>query len=396
MKKKLIFTATLLSIATIAAFSMAAFVPQTQPTETPQIAPILKYTATFSNLPDVIKANEPAELRFEFANEAGESVRFLEKVHEKPLHLMIVSDDLQEFYHVHPEMVTDYFSLEETFPHGGKYHLFADYTPPGGKNTIARFTVDVKGKTRPRANLSPDKELVKKLDGLQVTMSADREIKAGEDFLMTFSLADETTRQPVTDLQLYLASLAHIAVFSGDLSNFIHAHPLEAGEIYDPMKGAAFHSHNEADGEKKLVGPSPSEVKVPMIFPKAGLYKLWAQFKRNDRVIAVPFVVKVGESGKTAAESIPEPIPGDAIAVKVSKSGYEPARINLSAGKKVKLAFQRIDAENCGSKVVFKSLNIERNLPVGKTVIIEFTPDQTGEIGFACEMGMYKGILVVN
>ncbi len=37
----------------------------------------------------------------------GSTVRFLQFLHEKPLLLFIVSSDLSEFYHVHPEMQVD-------------------------------------------------------------------------------------------------------------------------------------------------------------------------------------------------------------------------------------------------------------------------------------------------
>lgn len=378
----------------MAAIVLVAFASRKETTDASPVPPPLVYHADFKTEPAIINANESVDLQFTVRNEAGESVRFLERVHEQLLHLLVVSDDLQEFYHIHPELVTDYFSIAQTFPHGGKYHLFADYTPPGGKNTVEHFTIEVKGKPRPKVALTPDKDWTKTLDGLKVEMSSDRkEIKAKEDFLMTFKLADEKTNQPATDMQLYLGALSHIAVFSEDLSEFIHAHPLEEGEFFDPLQGAAFHSHNPEDAAKKMIGPSPSEVKVPMIFPKAGIYKIYAQFKRNEEVIAVPFVVSVAEN--EVSQNMEE-IPADAIAIRVSKTGYEPSRIELQTGKPVKLAFQRIDAENCGSKVVFKSLNITRDLPVGKTVIIEFTPTESGEISFTCGMGMYKGILVLN
>jgi Cupredoxin-like domain len=377
----------------VAAVVLVAFATRKKTEEVSLNSPPLKYHAEFKTEPATIKANESVDLQFTVRNEAGKSVRFLERVHEQLLHLLIVSDDLQEFYHIHPELITDYFSIGQAFPNGGKYHLFADYTPPGGKNTVEHFTIEVKGKSRPKVALTPDKNWAKTLDGLKVEMSAEKEIRAREDFLMTFKLADEKTNQPATDMQLYLGALSHIAVFSQDLSEFIHAHPLEEGEFYDPLQGLAFHSHNPEDAAKKMIGPSPSEVKVPMIFPKAGIYKIYAQFKRNEEVIAVPFVVSVAENN--AVQNMEE-IPADAIVVSGSKTGYEPSRIELQTGKPVKLAFQRIDAENCGSKVVFKSLNITRDLPVGKTVIVEFTPTESGDIGFACEMGMYKGILVIN
>ena len=386
---------TLLFITTIVLVAISSSVHSRASRPSVDRPPVAKkFHAKFQVGAGQVKAGEPAELRFDILNDAGESVRFLQYVHERPIHLMIVSDDLQEFYHVHPELVTDYFSLSQTFPHGGKYHLFADFTPPGGYQTVEHFTLDVAGQKRPNVPLIPDDTRTKTLDGLRVTMSADKPLRAGEDMLSTFSLADANTGNPVNDLQLYLGALAHVAIFDQTLTSLIHAHPLDAGEIYDPSNGPQYHTHNPEDVAKKLVGPSPSEVRVPMIVPHAGLYKMWVQFQRNGHVIAVPFVVAVHEAAsKTETQT---EIPADAVLVKISSSGYEPSRIEAAAGKSLKLAFRRIDAQNCGGTVVFPELNISRTLAVGETSIIEFTPERSGSFSFACAMGMYKGVVVVT
>jgi hypothetical protein len=307
--------------------------------------------------------------------------------------LMIVSDDLEEFYHIHPELMTDYYSVKNNFPNGGKYHLFSDYTPPGGIRTLEQFEVNVAGRNRPRVKLKPDTKLTKTVDGLKVSMEDKEGFVSKKDYLVTFSVADETTKQPVADLQLYLGSLAHVAVFSQDLKDFIHAHPLEEGEVYDLSK-IAFHAHSPDELTKKLIGPSPSEVKVGMIFPRSGIYKMWAQFQRHDKVINVPFVINVGE-GEEIQEAVNE-IPSDAVRVSISKTGYQPSQVELRKGVPAKLAFTRIDSENCGGTIVFPTLNIKRDLPIGKTEIIEFTPTESGEISFTCGMGMYKGVLAVS
>jgi len=62
----------------------------------------------------------------------------------------------------------------------------------------------------------------------------------------------------------------------------------------------------------------------------------------------------------------------------------------------VKLAFTRTDVENCGGTVMFPSQNIRRELPVGLTVLVELTPQASGELNFTCGMNMYRGALVVQ
>ena len=80
----------------------------------------------------------------------------------------------------------------------------------------------------------------------------------------------------------------------------------------------------------------------------------------------------------------------------VSGAGYEPSRIEVERGRPVKVAFYRKDAKNCAGEVVFPSLNVRKKLPVGKTTIVEITPKDSGELAFACGMGMLRGTLVIR
>ena len=133
------------------------------------------FHAEFTTAPLTVNAGEPVGLSFLVKNAKGATVRFLQFVHEKPLHLLIVSEDLAEFYHIHPEMqVDDSYGVRHTFPYGGTYRLYADYTPPGAGTIVEQFELRVNGPTRPRAKLIADTDLTKPSDGLRVTMTSDR------------------------------------------------------------------------------------------------------------------------------------------------------------------------------------------------------------------------------
>lgn len=97
------------------------------------------------------------------------------------------------------------------------------------------------------------------------------------------------------------------------------------------------------------------------------------------------------EAKKEAAARHPK-----TVRISVSKRGFSPSSINVEEGFPVTLIFTRKDKQGCGNKVVFKSLGITRNLPVGKPVTIKITPEQSGNIAFTCGMGMYKGNIVVQ
>ena len=84
------------------------------------------------------------------------------------------------------------------------------------------------------------------------------------------------------------------------------------------------------------------------------------------------------------------------VRINVTKKGFSPSSISTEQGSPLTLIFKRTSKEGCGNKVVFPSLNITRDLPVGKNVTIKFTPTDTGTVSFTCGMGMYKGSVVVS
>ena len=84
------------------------------------------------------------------------------------------------------------------------------------------------------------------------------------------------------------------------------------------------------------------------------------------------------------------------IRIEVSSKGYTPKTIGVKKGKPVALEFHRADSDNCGEKIVFPSLKLERDLPVGEKVLIEITPEKAGELKFTCGMDMFRGKLLVT
>jgi hypothetical protein len=338
-----------------------------------------------------IKAGAPAQLSFQVRTPQGTPIRFLEYVHERPLHLLVVSEDLAEFDHIHPVLVAgDRYEVTHTFAHGGRYRLYADFTPPGFAQRVESFELTVTGKPRTPVGLVADTVLEKTAGSIRVTLSGTQPISAGEDLELAFAVRDATTGERVTNLAPFLGAWAHCVIIDERQQSFLHAHPLETGETRSD--NAAFHVHGT---DARTLGPSPAEIRVAVNFPRPGLYKLWAQFQRDEQVITVPFVVQVADAAPQAIKS-PVTIPADAIRITVSDAGYTPARIEVRKGQAVKLAFVRLNTSTCGGTVVFSSLKLQQTLPVGETVIIEIAPQATGELSFTCGMGMFKGAIVVK
>ncbi len=100
------------------------------------------------------------------------------------------------------------------------------------------------------------------------------------------------------------------------------------------------------------------------------------------------FSTKEGEAARVAG--------GVQEALVTVKGGYTPDVIIVKKGKPVRLVFERLESSPCSERVVFKDFDISKLLPEGEKITIEFTPERAGEYEFTCQMGMYRGRLVVE
>lgn len=213
-------------------------------------------------------SNETTELTIQVNDESGKPVQAFDIEHEKRMHLIVVSDNLSYFAHLHPEYKGNgQFADTVTFPSGGNYHLYADYVPKGAAKTVKQHTVTVQGEKATTTPLQPDETLTKTVDGKEITLSFD-ELKAGREATLTFYLKDEKTDKPITNLQPYLGAIGHVVIIREQTYDYLHVHPID----------------------EQGKGP---EAAFMVEFPKSGLYQIWAQFQHDGRVITVPFTVKV-------------------------------------------------------------------------------------------------------
>jgi plastocyanin domain-containing protein len=84
------------------------------------------------------------------------------------------------------------------------------------------------------------------------------------------------------------------------------------------------------------------------------------------------------------------------IDIMVENGVYTPARIEVTAGRPVILRFNRRDPSPCAEKVLFGDLGVAADLELGKPTEVRITSGAPGEHKFTCQMGMYRGTLVVR
>jgi Cu+-exporting ATPase len=78
------------------------------------------------------------------------------------------------------------------------------------------------------------------------------------------------------------------------------------------------------------------------------------------------------------------------------KGGYSPDIIRVQKDVPLRLIFNRQEAGDCSSRVVFPDFQASKTLAPFARTTLEFTPDKAGEFGFACGMNMLHGTLIVE
>ena len=84
------------------------------------------------------------------------------------------------------------------------------------------------------------------------------------------------------------------------------------------------------------------------------------------------------------------------VEIKVKDGIYQPSQLEAEMNQPIILRFIREDASPCAEYVAFNSLNISKQLPLNKPTDISLTVKNAGEYEFTCQMGMYRGKLIIK
>ena len=76
--------------------------------------------------------------------------------------------------------------------------------------------------------------------------------------------------------------------------------------------------------------------------------------------------------------------------------GYRPSRIQVTAGTPVRILFDRQEAGDCTSQVVFPDFGTTAELPAFGQASVELTPARPGEYPFACGRDKIHGVLAAT
>lgn len=82
--------------------------------------------------------------------------------------------------------------------------------------------------------------------------------------------------------------------------------------------------------------------------------------------------------------------------ITASEKGFDPATVTLKKGVPARLTFIRTSDKTCATEVAIPAYKVKKELPLNAKVSIQFTPEEAGDVSFACGHNMFKGTLVVQ
>lgn len=217
-----------------------------------------------------IPTNKPFKLSWQIKDkESGIPVRDFKIVHEKLSHLVIVSQDLAVFQHIHPELVgPGKMTVETSFPKEGEYIMFLQFEDDKGEQTI-RQEIQVGSAKSSTAKLVPDADQPKLLDGYTFKLTS-YPTKANEDAMPTVNI--EKDGKPVSNIESYLGAGGHAVVIGENTESFLHVHPMTK-----PIRDNIYES----------------PITFHTVIPAPGLYKMWVQFQIAGKLETINFTFKV-------------------------------------------------------------------------------------------------------
>ncbi len=327
------FRFTIAIVVTTLFFTNLGFAEQHEKHDTHKADKTAALNVKLHTEPQKIQAGKPTTLMFHLTDAKGEPFTDLMVHHDRILHVLIVSENLQTLGHIHPEdfesrdMMAEFegvYTVHFTFPVAGRYILAVDVMTADAE--FAKYLyVDVTGKKK-MADISEDFQREKAVFGYteeggdrytkavsitdekgtspyHVKMKAPERIKAGEMVHITYHFS--RGGKPITDLVPFLDAPMHFAIVSTRLDGILHTHgtvPMNGhnGKMVkkDPhaghkMKKTPTTGHQHQGSTPDKFGPT---VMLMTTFKKPGVYQIFGQLKHDDQILFPTFMVKVEES----------------------------------------------------------------------------------------------------
>jgi len=245
------------------------------------------YQVELETNPADVAAGNPFTLTLRILNSADSTpVTEFDEVHTKLLHLIVVSDDLTEFLHLHPDYQGDgVFVLENAMlPKAANYIWFADFTPTGAEQQVVRVESSTVDAQASHAHLNVSKMDVTTLP-LRFELELPENLAENTETALQFHVTDAVTGEAIDTLDEYLGAAGHLVIIDESGEIYLHTHP-------------AGHDMGDMGGMEMNYGP---DIEFMTEFPATGLYAMWLQVQYEGEIFTAPFVIDVAHEADAMA-----------------------------------------------------------------------------------------------
>jgi hypothetical protein len=201
------------------------------------------------------------------------------------VHLIMVRDDLDVIIHRHPPVGPGGRLNERVvFPEPGRYRVVIDLYPnlPGPQRNFQLFrTITVRGAYRPRP--LPPFAAAETVDGYRFQLHGRPHLKAIEAGFLTVTVTDPAGKP--ARFESWYGALAHAIFFRQGSLDYFHTHVCAPG-----ANGCA-----SVLGGASVSGTTstPGRLRVGVLVPLAGTWRLFLQCMVNGRILTAPFTLEV-------------------------------------------------------------------------------------------------------
>lgn len=229
----------------------------------------IEYEIKFNSDLNKIIAGEETKLLFSPRIKSQEnSIIKLETFHEKEAHIIIVTDDLEYFSHLHPANEGNgNYSVKTNLPFGGKYEMFIEYKPIGSDKIIERFDLNVEGRKKSKAVFKNESYSFKDQSVTVILRNAE-DLYSGKETHLPVVILKDGKELNAANLDNYLGEKAHAVLIGIANFDFLHIHPMVMN----------------------------NQLNLHINIDKSGYYRLWLQFQTDRILYTTDFVLEVKSS----------------------------------------------------------------------------------------------------
>ena len=199
----------------------------------------------------------------------------LKEIHTKKVHLLIIDDSLEDYFHVHPTPAQESGTYEFSWQPKkiANYRIWADIEPISTGRQLYVMS-DLEKMIDKKSTIDRTINLKNIVEGYNFEWTlVPNKLRKNEVTMATLYITDNKG-QSVQNLEPLMGAFAHVVGFSEDFKTIEHIHPMG----------------NEPSTDNERGGP---ELQFHIAPTQPGFMKLFVQVKINGKELYVPFGLNV-------------------------------------------------------------------------------------------------------